>query len=824
MPTVVEVKIAGADVAAASKSVTFTSPGQPDAGNLIVGFAGRFPTVSPGDAIVWSAPSGMGDIALNHVAGNMGVEAASKTASGSSETTMTITPSASRATALCAINISGAGALTTSGTANSGGTAQDGLTVTAGAAVAVDGSLAIACFVRRGKLNGGVTTYTATGWTEIAKAWDGVSPADECEMVVLTKTVNVADGTVSFVLADTASDSNHAGVLLIFPPDNASPTVSDPGDIRTGLGYEKPIGTLVTIADTNTNLSTIRYVSPSGKLVFNITASGTGSVSAGTSGSSDVTITAGNQADLLATHALTTMESVAEGTDASVQIIATDAVAASASATFSVQVGRMYLSGTHAGLQAKLTELVLGDAVEESATVTVTAYDSGARTGQKVATVTWSATAAPDPPTGLGVDAIGPGTINLSWDAPVNPGSSAITGYLIERETAGSGIFEVVVANTGNTQTTYTDHVAQASTLYAYRISAINDVGTGSPSAVVSDTTLSTSAPGELQVGPISNTEIGLIWNPPMGTGTILGYVIERESPAHGPGEDNTFATVATIGLVVSYLDENLTPGTQYNYRIRAIYQYVGVGVPSNEASATTYDAPSAPVLVSVVAASESQLTLTWTAPTVLNGANVIGYQIERETGVGNGWTTIVVNTGTTNVVRTDGGLFAAQEYNYRIAAISIYGIGLVSNEVAGTTSSPAVVPGVPRNVLARAFTNGSIVVTWDRPTNTGGSAITGYKIERETPAGSNDWTVYVANTGNAVGMFTDWNVIRGESYAYRIYAINDQGTSAVSSDDGAGASPPDRRQDSRVRGVPRVEFGSDVPDIGIGQFPWNQY
>ena len=57
-------------------------------------------------------------------------------------------------------------------------------------------------------------------------------------------------------------------------------------------------------------------------------------------------------------------------------------------------------------------------------------------------------------------------------------------------------------------------------------------------------------------------------------------------------------------------------------------------------------------------------------------------------------------------------------------------------------------VPGAPRNLRATASGQTQIDLAWDAPSSNGNSAITGYKIEVSTNAGSS-WSDLVADTGN---------------------------------------------------------------------------
>ncbi|MGI0094713.1 MAG: fibronectin type III domain-containing protein [Nitrosotalea sp.] len=198
---------------------------------------------------------------------------------------------------------------------------------------------------------------------------------------------------------------------------------------------------------------------------------------------------------------------------------------------------------------------------------------------------------APGSPTGLTASAISTSQINLSWTAPSNNGGSAITGYKIERSTDSGTTWSTLVANSASTSTTYSDTGLAASTTYTYRVSAINSVGTGSPSNTASATTQSAQAtvpqpPTSLTATSISTSQINLSWTAPSNNGgsAITGYKIERSTDS-----GTTWSTVQsnTGSTSTTYSDTGLSPSTTYTYRVSAINS-VGISVPSNTTSATT--------------------------------------------------------------------------------------------------------------------------------------------------------------------------------------------------------------------------------------------
>ena len=95
-----------------------------------------------------------------------------------------------------------------------------------------------------------------------------------------------------------------------------------------------------------------------------------------------------------------------------------------------------------------------------------------------------------------------------------------------------------------------------------------------------------------------------------------------------------------------------------------------------------------------------------------------------------------------------------------------------------------ATTPAKPTNLRAeKGPAAGEIVLTWTAPTDTGGSDITGYRIEQSTDSGTN-WSVLVEDTAKTETTYKHTGLGNGETVRYRVYAINDQGESAEHSNE----------------------------------------
>src|SRR2546428_2645238 len=96
------------------------------------------------------------------------------------------------------------------------------------------------------------------------------------------------------------------------------------------------------------------------------------------------------------------------------------------------------------------------------------------------------------------------------------------------------------------------------------------------------------------------------------------------------------------------------------------------------------------------------------------------------------------------------------------------------------TGSSSTTAPQPPTGLTATTVSSSQINLSWTAPTNNGGSAITGYKIESSTNSGST-WSVLVSNTGSTGTAYSDTGLSPSTTYSYRVSAINSAGTSTPS-------------------------------------------
>ena len=101
----------------------------------------------------------------------------------------------------------------------------------------------------------------------------------------------------------------------------------------------------------------------------------------------------------------------------------------------------------------------------------------------------------------------------------------------------------------------------------------------------------------------------------------------------------------------------------------------------------------------------------------------------------------------------------------------------------------PPTTPGAPTGLAATANGPSQIDLAWTAPASTGGSAITGYKIE-VSPDGSS-WSDLVADTGSTDTAYAHMGLDPATTRHYRVSAINAVGTSNASDSDDTTTAPP---------------------------------
>ena len=365
------------------------------------------------------------------------------------------------------------------------------------------------------------------------------------------------------------------------------------------------------------------------------------------------------------------------------------------------------------------------------------------------------------------------GHVVLAWDAPVEDAAS-VRGYEILRA-EGEGEPTVLVADTSNAATTYTDATA-AGTSYAYRVKAIRD-GERSGASNEARVQLRPAIPTGLSTEAVAHDTVTLTWDDPQDD-SVTGYAVMRWTLGYNSSGIVTIAP-DTGTADTSYTDETVEPETEYIYNIKAI----NAQGESEKSEPLRVKTPAAPDPADLAPANltvglvDGQVVLGWDTP-VLDAASVTGYEVLR----GRGWddpVTLVADTGNTATTHTDASADAPGEsYAYGVKAIRDGERSQASD--AALIQLPDPPPSAPSG-LAAYYGSGGVSLVWNTPTEDAGS-VTGYEILRAQGGGA--LTTLMADTGDAVTDYTDTDAAgASERYAYRVRAIRGEERSTDSNE-----------------------------------------
>ncbi|MDD1772860.1 MAG: leucine-rich repeat protein [Methanomassiliicoccales archaeon] len=369
------------------------------------------------------------------------------------------------------------------------------------------------------------------------------------------------------------------------------------------------------------------------------------------------------------------------------------------------------------------------------------------------------------------VPVAGNAQVALTWDAPANDGGDPITGYRVYRSTTSNGIFELISSPSG---LNCTDTDAINDQIYWYKVSTVNTVGEGANCTPVNATPSSQPTvpgiPRDLAL-VADRDQINLTWKAPFidGNSPITAYKIYRSYTISG-----TYSLIASLSGL-NNTDTGLSNNQSYYYQVSAV-NAIGQGAncsPVGVFLEYASMAPGAPQGLTLIASS-NQVNLAWSAPASDGVGPITGYKVYRST-TSNGTYGLISSPSVLNY--TDMGLTNGQTYWYKISAVNVAGEGENCSPISVFLEFASTVPGTPED-LDPVAGNAQVILTWTAPTNNGGSPITGYKLYRSTTSNG----TYQLISSPSVLIYTDTGLTNGQTYWYKISAVNAVGEGENSS------------------------------------------
>jgi fibronectin type 3 domain-containing protein len=388
----------------------------------------------------------------------------------------------------------------------------------------------------------------------------------------------------------------------------------------------------------------------------------------------------------------------------------------------------------------------------------------GSTAVQNILTWSYSPTAStiPAAPSNLTGTVISGNEIDISW----TDNSNNETGFLIDRSSDGKTFNQI--ASVGANVTAYHDTSLSPGNTYYYEVQATNAAGNSSFSNVFqAETLIPPDPPTNLAATKVTTTEVDLSWTNVATNATGI-KILEKQG--------NNTAKVIASGLPPTTTNYNVTGlavGTSYVFEIDALNS-------SGPSGAATIAVDTLPAQVTGVTATggPGEITLSWAAD---QGA--ASYNVYRST-VSGGEETTPTWTGVTGTSYVDGTATPGIAYYYEVTPVdpdaaspgpspaSASGEGSPSAEV-----SAVALPGTPSTFnaptgLVGVAQNGpQVQLTW----NNNSSSATSFSVERTTDAAftQNITTLTVPASSSSTVSTTDATVIPGNTYYYRVQAIN---------------------------------------------------
>ncbi len=189
--------------------------------------------------------------------------------------------------------------------------------------------------------------------------------------------------------------------------------------------------------------------------------------------------------------------------------------------------------------------------------------------------------------TGLEATATVHNRVSLSWHAPSD--GAAVTGYRVLRRAADTeNSLQVVVQDTGTTDTAWTDDDVSARTKYVYRVQALGEHDEGEVAQPASVITPHAPKPGRvtgLEATATAHNRVSLSWHAPSDGAAVTGYRILRRA---ADTENSLQVVVQDTGATdTAWTDEDVSARTKYVYRVQALGEH-GEGQVAQPATVTT--------------------------------------------------------------------------------------------------------------------------------------------------------------------------------------------------------------------------------------------
>ena len=379
-----------------------------------------------------------------------------------------------------------------------------------------------------------------------------------------------------------------------------------------------------------------------------------------------------------------------------------------------------------------------------------------------IATSTVAPFSTPSAPTATSATA-GDKEATVTWVAPADNGSSAITDYIIQYSSNGT-YWSVFSDGVSNTTSAVVGGLTNGTT-YVFRVAAVNAAGQGAWSLASSSVTpiAPPTPPTKLTVFPAASS-VRLAWAVPASNG---GSVITDYTVQVSADDGATWTTFQDgVSALTSATVTGLTNGAVYMFRVAAVNSLSSsdwsVASPPTSPRALA-DPPTSLIGIAV----DGKISLSWTAPLNAGGSPITDYQVQMSSNNGSTWrlASDLLNPTTSALIT---GLTNGTPYVFKVAAVTAAGPGTYSSVSAAFT--PRTSPGAPQYLLATVGDRQSMV-SWKAPLSNGGASITDYILQYSSDDGAS-WLTFPDGVSSSLSTVVT-GLDNGQTYSFRVKAEN---------------------------------------------------
>ena len=402
----------------------------------------------------------------------------------------------------------------------------------------------------------------------------------------------------------------------------------------------------------------------------------------------------------------------------------------------------------------------------------------------------------PTTPTAVTFSSVTRNSITVSWTAlsnedtgGTNSNSISISSYNLYMTSTYGGNYSLVGSTSS---TTYTVNHLNPGVMYQFKLSATNLRGESmlsSPSEMTPG--VAPSSPGKPTVTVIFPTQVHIEWTEPFDSGgaAISSYTVTITNTS----DSSTQRFSVFDGKEFDYSDaEGIVAGINYTVSVSA-NNYITEHFSTPGASSTTVSFSTSVLAKEVPALSASSVTkssakISWS---LLGYEELKGYSttnlvylLEADDAEGGKFSQIFSTTSDTSHDIT--GVTPGTKLRLRMRVQNVVGYtnygDMITVEFAEVSTAPDAPVFVDRSGNT---TNGQlpfIKISWQAPTDNGGSPILGYRVEFKEGSGSYS----VGYDGSSSPDILTWKFEKlnaGSAYTFKLYARNSKGFSSASSE-----------------------------------------